>query len=123
MQPFCILILISETKNLKLFYVEFNKLKTLTKIAFYCTVKMSSVSPVFYTEVNSEYWSQKCAKNGNIHSIELDVHAEKQSVSNLSFILSQLKQGRKYYALASSPSQLVRTGMIPLLPSPLQCSS
>ena len=58
---------------------------------------------VFYTVVNSEYWSQKCTQNGNIHSIELDVYAEKQSTSNLSFILPQLKQGRKYYALASSP--------------------
>ena len=31
---------------------------------------------VFFTEVNSEYWSQKCTQNGNIHSIELDVYAE-----------------------------------------------
>ena len=27
---------------------------------------------VFYTEVNSEYWSQKGTQNGNIHSTELD---------------------------------------------------
>ena len=50
---------------------------------------------VFHTEVNSEYWSQECTQNGTIHSIELDVYAEKQSDSNLSFILSQLKKGRK----------------------------
>ena len=36
---------------------------------------------------NSEYWSQKRTQNGNIHSSKLDVYAEKQSVSNLSFIL------------------------------------
>ena len=37
--------------------------------------------------------------------MELDVYAEKQkqSASILSFILSQLNLGRKYYALASSP--------------------
>ena len=52
---------------------------------------------------NGEYWSQKCTQNGNIHSTKLDVYAEKQSASNLSFISSQLKQGRKYNALASSP--------------------
>ena len=35
--------------------------------------------------------------------MELDVYALKQSASNLSFILSQRKQGRKFYALGSSP--------------------
>ena len=68
---------------------------------------MSSINvtsfPVFHTVANSEYWSQKCTRNGNIHSKEWDVYAEKQNVSNLSFILPQLKQSRKYYALASSP--------------------
>ena len=34
----------------------------------------------------SEYGSQKCIHNGNIHSIELDVYAVKQSEQNLSFI-------------------------------------
>ena len=43
----------------------------------------------------SEHWSQKRNQNGNIHSKELDVYAEKQSASNLSLILPQLKQGRK----------------------------
>ena len=56
---------------------------------------------VFQTKVNSEYWSQKCTQNGNIHSIELDVYGEKQSASNL--FLPQLKQSRKYYAHACSP--------------------
>ena len=58
---------------------------------------------------NSEYWSQKCIQNGNIHSIKLDACVDKQSASNPFFISSQHKQGRKYNALASSPSQLVRT--------------
>ena len=35
--------------------------------------------------------------------MKLDVYVVEQSMSNLSFILSQHKQGRKYYALASSP--------------------
>ena len=39
---------------------------------------------VFHTEVNTEYWSQKCTQNGNIHAIELDVYGEKQSTSHLS---------------------------------------
>ena len=60
----------------------------------------------------SEYWSQKRSQNGNIHSTKLDVYAEKQSESNLSFISLTPKQGRKYHALAYSPSQLVRTGTI-----------
>ena len=46
---------------------------------------------------NSEYWTQKCTQNGKIHSIKLDVYAVKQSASNLSFISSQHKQGRKYH--------------------------
>ena len=29
----------------------------------------------------SEYWTQTCAHNGNIHSIKLEVYAEKQSAS------------------------------------------
>ena len=60
---------------------------------------MSPVSQYFILK----YWSQKHTQSVNIHSIELDVYAEKQSPSKLSFILPQLKQGRKYYALASSP--------------------
>ena len=56
---------------------------------------------VFHTEANCEYWSQKCTQNGNIHSIELYVYAEKQSASNLSFILSQLKQGRNQTLMTS----------------------
>ena len=51
---------------------------------------------------NSEYWSQKHTQSGNIYSTELDVYAVKQSEQNLSFIYSQHRQGRKYYALASS---------------------
>ena len=35
--------------------------------------------------------------------MKLDVYVVEQSMSNLSFILSQHKQGRKYYALTSSP--------------------
>ena len=45
---------------------------------------------------NNEYWSQKHTQSGNIHSTELDVYAEKQSAANLSFILSQHKQGRNF---------------------------
>ena len=41
--------------------------------------------------------------SGNIHSTELDVYAVKQSHQNLSFNSPQRMQGRKYYALASSP--------------------
>ena len=52
---------------------------------------------------NSEYWSQKRTQNGNIHSTQLDVYAEKQSALDLSFISFPLKQGRKYYALAYPP--------------------
>ena len=40
---------------------------------------------------NSEYWSQKLAQSGNIHSTELAVYAVKQSTLSLSFILSQHK--------------------------------
>ena len=36
--------------------------------------------------INSEYWSQKCTQNGDIHSTDLDVYVEKQSASNFSFI-------------------------------------
>ena len=61
---------------------------------------------------NSEYWTEKGTQSGNVHSTELDVFAVKQSTLDLSLILSQQKQGRKYYALASSPSQLVRTGTL-----------
>ena len=43
---------------------------------FFDSINVTSFS-VFHTEVNSEFWSQ----NGNIQSIELDVYAEKQSVS------------------------------------------
>ena len=35
---------------------------------------------------NSEYWSQKRNQSGNIHSIEIDVYALKQSVQKLSII-------------------------------------
>ena len=35
---------------------------------------------VFYTEDNSEYWSQQGTQNGNIPSIELDVYGKKQSI-------------------------------------------
>ena len=52
---------------------------------------------------NSEFWSQKRPQSGNIHSTKLDVYDVKQSALNLSFILSEHKQGRKYYATASSP--------------------
>ena len=63
---------------------------------------MSPVSQYFILN-NSEYWSQKHTQNGNIHSTKLDVYVEKQSGLNPSFILSQHKQGRKYYTLASYP--------------------
>ena len=52
---------------------------------------------------NSEYWTEKGTQSGNVHSTELDVFAVKQSTLDLSLILSQHKQGRKYYALTSSP--------------------
>ena len=39
----------------------------------------------------SEYWSQNHTQNGNIHSAKLDVYAEKQSLSNLSFINNKYK--------------------------------
>ena len=55
---------------------------------------MSPVSQYFILSI-SEYWSQKRTQNGSIHSAKLDVYAEKQSKSNLSFILSQHKQGKK----------------------------
>ena len=38
---------------------------------------------------NSEYWTQTCTQNGNIHSMKLDVYAEKQSASNIPFVSSQ----------------------------------
>ena len=40
---------------------------------------------------NIEYLSQKRTQNGNIHTTKLDVYAVQQSVSNLSFMLSQHK--------------------------------
>ena len=46
---------------------------------------------VFYTEVNSEYLSQYGTQNGNIHSIKLNVHGEKQSASNLSLFVDKMK--------------------------------
>ena len=52
---------------------------------------------------NSEYWSQKRIQSGSIHSIKLDVYAVKQSALDLSFNSPQHRQGKKYYALASSP--------------------
>ena len=58
---------------------------------------------------------QTCIQSGNIHYIKLDVYAQKQSMTNPSFISSQHKQGRKYNTLTSSPLQLVRTGMIHVL--------
>ena len=39
---------------------------------------------------NSEYWSQTRILIGNIHSIKLDVYAEKQSVTIPSFIFGNL---------------------------------
>ena len=43
-------------------------------------------SPIYFTSFssisywsNSEYWTQKCAQSGNIHSIILDVHVGWQS--------------------------------------------
>ena len=47
---------------------------------------------------NNLYWSQKRTQNGNNHSTKLDVYAEKQSASNLSFFSFPFKQGRKYYS-------------------------
>ena len=51
---------------------------------------------------NSEYWSQKRTKNGNIHSAKLDVYAEKQSVSNLSFMSTYLNQDVGYGILSQT---------------------
>ena len=63
---------------------------------------LSSFDPFSAHRTDTEYWSQKRTQNDNIHSMEFDVYAVRQSATNLSFILSQRKQGRKYYALASS---------------------
>ena len=38
---------------------------------------------------NSEFWSETCIQNGNIHSIKLDVYAEKQSATKFLFYLIQ----------------------------------
>ena len=54
------------------------------------------------TDNIDQYWSQKRTQNGNIHSTKLDVYVEKQSTS-ISYILPQLKQGRKFYAFSSYP--------------------
>ena len=64
---------------------------------------LSSFDPFSAHRTDTEYWSQKRTQNDNIHSMKLDVYVVEQSMSNLSFILSQHKHGRKYYALASSP--------------------
>ena len=56
---------------------------------------------------NNEYWTQKCTQSGHIHSIKLDVYAEKQSASNLSFVSSQHKQGRKCYCWRQEDLKMV----------------
>ena len=59
---------------------------------------------VFHTEATVSIGLKNVlSQSGNIHSTELDVYVVKQSVLDLSLILSQHKQGRKYYAFASSP--------------------
>ena len=46
---------------------------------------------------NSEYWSQKCTLNGNIHSTKLDVYAVKQSAQiSYLFYPKTSKVGKMY---------------------------
>ena len=46
---------------------------------------MSPVSPVFHTEATVSIGLKKHTQSKNIHSMKLDVHAEKQSAQNFSF--------------------------------------
>ena len=75
------------------------KVKSLERVGIYECHQFLRIS--YWS--NSEHWSQKRTQSGNIHSTKLDVYAVKQSALNISLIISQHKQGRKYYALSSSP--------------------
>ena len=48
-------------------------------------IYVTSFSSISYYS-NSEHWTQKCAQNGNVHSIILDVNDESQSVQNPPFL-------------------------------------
>ena len=53
-------------------------------------------------------------QNGNIHSTELDVYGEKQSISNSSLFFTPTKnEGGNITLKLVPPSQLVRTGTKP----------
>ena len=55
------------------------------------SVYVTSSSSISYCS-NSEYWSQKFAQSGNIHSITLDV--ERQSAQKFPFLLFLCKLGK-----------------------------
>ena len=68
-------------------------------------LNITSFSSISYWS-NSEYWPQKCAQSGNIHSIILDVHVGRQSAKNFPFNPLQCKLNSR--SCLSYPEKLVR---------------
>ena len=57
----------------------------MAHLNFKSTINVTSFSSILYYS-NSEYWTQKHAQSGNIHSIILDIYVEKAEHLKLSFL-------------------------------------